>query len=148
MLTTKTDSLISLFPDAEDYIRRLIPVASCIPGSSFVDKLFDLIGSGEIPISISKTLTDNTSESWQFPVVNGRVGTIATAVDGATIDASSTISIEYSLVPSPAASDWKVYENGSFTGQEVNKVIQFVGVLNRVVWTPNASEDLNVTVAL
>lgn len=146
---TRTDSLLDLFPSSyEDYIRRIAQVAGCVPGTSFADKILDLVGGGGLPLTISKTLTDNTTESWEFPVVNGRSGSIATAVDGATINASSTISIEYSLVASPAASDWKVYDNGSFTGAEVNKVIEFVGVLNRIVWTPAASEDLNVMISL
>lgn len=145
------DELItSLFPnESSEYIDKITRIASCLQGGGILEKLqaaAALVDS--TPSVITKLLTDNTEETWEFNVVAGRHGSISTAVDGAAIDAASTISIEYSLVASPGANDWKVYTDGLFTGDEVDKEIVFVGVINRVVWTPNANENLNVMVAL
>lgn len=145
---TKTDSVLALFPAAHsDFIKRVAAIASCFPGVNYSEAFLQLIINAGLNPTISKTLT-GSPETWTFDVVHGRSGTIATAVDGAAIDAASTISIEYSLVANPAAADWKVYTDGLFTGTEVDKIIEFVGLKNRVVWTPNAGEDLNVLIAL
>lgn len=148
--STLEESLKELFPnESTEVLDRIIRIAFCLKAGSITEKLIAakaLLDSA--PMIRTETLTDDVSETFEFDVVAGRIGSIATAVDGGTIDAASTISIEYSLVSNPGASDWKVYDNGSFTGAEVNKEIRFVGVLNRVVWTPNAAEDLNVMVAL
>lgn len=147
---TKKDTLAEVFPNIpDDVLGWFTRVASCLDGSQFTERLLELMSTnGGLPVTITKTLTDNTSETWEFPVAHGRIGHIATAVDGATIDAASTISVQYSLVASPGANDWKTYVDGDFTGEEVDRFIGFMGVLNRVVWTPNANEDLNVMISL
>lgn len=149
-LDSTWDTLLEeLFPnESKEYVERLSRIASCLNAGSITEKLQTAAALLEsTPIVLTEQIS-GAGGNFVFDVVAGRHGTIATAVDGATIDGASTISVEYSLVDAPAAADWKVYVDGSFTGSEVDKVIHFVGVKNRVVWTPNAGETLNIIVAL
>jgi hypothetical protein len=144
----KEKSVYDLFPASnKDFIQRAAKLASCIPGIDFTSAFFHYVLEGGLPISITKQIEDG-DDPWVFDVVHGRSGTIATATDGVAIDAGSTISIQYTLVESPGANDWVEYEDGLFTGAHVNKIIEFAGLQNRVVWTANAGESLNVMVAL
>lgn len=149
---TFDDLLGLLFPHlSEDIIGRFSKIASCLPRGlegEVVKNFLEYVSEAGFPITIEETLTDNALDTFEFDVVNGRSGSIATAVDGADIDAASTIEIQYSLVEAPGANDWKAYENGSFVGEEANVEIEFVGRKNRIVWTPNANEDLRVMVSL
>lgn len=140
--------LSTLFPnESREYVDRIIRIASCLSQGTMLEKILaaaDLLSS--TPIALTEQLI--IAGNFEFAVVAGRQGSIATAVEAATINAASTISVEYSLNASPVALDWKVYTTGSFTGQEVDKGVIFQGVLNRVVWVPAGGESLNIRVAL
>jgi hypothetical protein len=151
---THEDTLYGLFPNSyADYIARATAIASCMPGSDdfgakFLAYILNGAGRG-LPITITKQLSGaGGAVNFTFDVVNGRTGHIATAADGVAINAGSNILVQYTLVESPGAADWKTYLDGSFTGVEVDKVIHFVGLRNRIVWTAGAAEDLNIIVSL
>lgn len=149
---TDDNVLALLFPNvSSELISRFSAIVSCLAsGESFLEKFLEYVANGGFPITIEEQLPGDgdPTEYFVFDVVNGRSGSVATAVDGATIDAGSTIELQYSLVENPGADDWKTYEDGSITGSEMNKEVEFVGRQNRVAWTPNNSEDLNVMVSL
>ncbi len=127
------------------YLQEVMRIASCIKEGNLQERLRTAVALIETtPWSIVSTLT-GAPETFIFEVINGRFGSIATATIGGPINAATIYSIQYLLV---AGGDWIVYTGGVFTGVEVNERITFVGVQNRIVYTPTGGADTTIMVAL
>lgn len=127
------------------YIDEIIRIASCLSEGTILERIDTATKLIETtPISFVETLI-GSPETFTFDVVNGRSGTIASATIGGAINALTTYDVQYLLV---AGGDWKRYTGGLFTGVEVDQQIDYVGVQNRVIYTPTGGADTTIMVAI